>query len=252
MNRTEQITALISFVFFMLLVFFFAITLAVRYRKRKREHDELKERFERERLKIQVEIQEETLQHISRELHDNLGHTASLIKINLNTIFTDDRVAAEKIEDTKELARQLIGDLKQLSVSMNSSRIIHKGLLPAIHTEVERLNKTGVIKATLTMQGDMPAIESDKAVVVFRMVQEAINNILKHSKATDMAIVIHCIKNIVDLELRDNGTGFDANKLPGNEGTGLYNLRNRAALINASVNIKSAVGEGTVVSIRLE
>jgi len=252
MNKSEQITALVSFVFFIILIFLFAITLAVRYRKRKREHDELKERFERERLKIQVEIQEETLQHISREVHDNLGHTASLIKINLNTIFTDDTVAAEKIEDTKELTRQLIADLKQLSVSMNSSRIIHKGLLQAIRTEVERLNKTGAITATLTVEGDMPAIENDKAVVVYRMVQEVINNILKHSKATDILIVIHCIKNIVDLELSDNGIGFDAETVSGNEGAGLYNLKNRAALINASVNIKSVIGRGTVVSIRLE
>ena len=117
---TNLLFILITLFFFLLLIFLIVITLAIRYRKRKKENQELKAQFDQELLKSKLEIQEQTLQHISREIHDNLGQVASLIKINLNTLqLEDNSKAGDKIEYTRELVRQLITDLKLLSSTLN-------------------------------------------------------------------------------------------------------------------------------------
>ena len=112
----------------------FGIIFTIIYKKKQHAHQNerklLQVRFQEELLKSQLEIKEGTLRYIAYELHDNLGQIASLIKINLNTLsLTDEEKAARKIEDTKDLVRQLIYDLKSLSMSLNSDRVIQVGII---------------------------------------------------------------------------------------------------------------------------
>lgn len=145
-------TAVIATLFLFVLVVSFIMFLLFYFKKFYQEQAEKKrlEFFYKQEIKnTQLEIQEQTLQHVSRELHDNLGQVASLIKINLNTLVLDDnQKAQQKIEHTKELTRQLIGDLKALSVSLGGDRITKVGLEKALETEVERLNKTEAFEAS--------------------------------------------------------------------------------------------------------
>jgi signal transduction histidine kinase len=244
-------SSVIALVLFILLVFFFAVALAIRYRKRKRENEELQERLATERLKIQAEVQEETLQHISRELHDNLGHIASLVKINLNTIITEDEALSAKIEETKELTRQLIGDIKRLSLRMGDDPLLQGGLVAAIEKEVDRLNRSGAIQAILELGGDIPVIEDTKAIILFRMIQEGINNTLKHSAGKNLSIRLEHIDKSIILVLQDDGRGFTIEKQLNGDGAGLANLKKRAALLNASMNVQSAPGHGTSITIKM-
>lgn len=250
MNTSDQVTTIVAFILFVILVFFFIITLAARYRKRKMETEELKARFVEERLRIQVEMQEETLSHISRELHDNLGHIASLIKISLNTIPVTDAKVEEKVEQARELTRRLIFDLKRLSVRLSADPVVDNGLLYAIEKEVDQLNKTGKFTANLQVDGTVPVMENDKAVIIYRMVQEVINNFIKHSGGSELKITILCMENFISLELRDNGTGFNIGEKQRKEGAGLRNLRQRARLTGASLDVTSAVGHGTTTIIK--
>lgn len=246
----NKATSIVSLCLFLVLVFFFAVSLAVRYRKRKRENEALKARLTTERLKIQVEIQEETLQHISRELHDNLGHIASLVKIHLNTIITNDEVINAKLEDAREITRQLIADIKQLSVRLSDNAVAQKGLLAALEKEVERLNKTGLFHAVLHTEGNIPYMESDKALILYRMTQECINNTIKHSDAKNILISIVYIEKSIILVVRDDGRGFDISNSQ-YKGAGLSNLRNRATLLSASIDMDSQAGRGTQITIKM-
>lgn len=249
--NNELITSVIAFALFMILIFFFAITLAVRYRQRKRENETLKIQFTQERLKIQIEIQEETLAHISRELHDNFGQLASLIKINLSTIQLPAGPAARHVEDTLELTRQLIGDIKLLSVSLSNDRIAQKGLASALETEAERLRRTGLYDVTLTIEDALPAADKDKTLILYRMIQEILGNIMKHSKATQIGISLRHVHNETIIEITDNGTGFDIQKALAGDGAGLRNLYTRAELIGASIKIDGQSGQGTTAIITL-
>ncbi|MDB5201868.1 MAG: sensor histidine kinase [Ferruginibacter sp.] len=251
----DLISLMLSLFIFLLLVFFVVIAIAVRYRKRKRENEQMRIAFSEQLLKSQLEIQHQTLQQVSREIHDNLGQVASLIKINLNTVQLQNREASElKLENTRELVRTLITDLKLLSSSLNTDRIGKTGLLGALRSEVERLNKTGVFSATLTEHDHIPAINNEKSIIIYRMCQEILNNAIKHSQAKEINIDAWYEKNTFILKLTDNGSGFNvAEKMADihNTGNGLLNLQNRAKVIHASVGFKSEKDKGTETTIEM-
>ena len=234
----------------------FGIIFTVIYKKKQHAYQNEKKllqiRFQEELLKTQLEIKEHTLKYIAYELHDNLGQIASLIKINLNTLsLTDEKKASLKIEDTKDLVRQLIYDLKSLSMSLNSDRVIQFGLVKSLETEVERLNKTGQVEAELIIEGPPPKLSNNANIIFFRMIQEIINNIVKHSKASQVKILFSVSQNLVNFNCHDNGTGFDLAEKIQSGGSGLLNMQNRARLINAQLNIQSSSEGGTTVSIQI-
>lgn len=246
-NVMEQdlyyIVIIATFVFFFLT--FFIIYIGV-FHNRKKIH------YQQELLKTQIEIKEQTLQHIAYELHDNLGQVASLIKINLNTIQIDDRQNAKlKIEDTKELVRQLILDLKSISKSLNSEWIAQMGITKALSREVDQLNKMGSYDATFDYNGFVIDLDANTTTLLYRMVQEIINNMVKHSRGNQFSIQLTVNDNLVKLACRDNGVGFNMGDISNNEGSGLLNLHSRAKLINAKVSIRSQPGSGTEILIEL-
>jgi signal transduction histidine kinase len=250
------ITGIFIITIFLLIIATGIIMLVLVYQKRQvqylSEKEQLKVAFEKEILETQIEIQDHTFQQISRELHDNLGQVASLIKINLNTLKLEDTIkATEKIEDTKDLTRQLIGDIKSLSVSLNSDRIAKTGLAKALQTEVERLNKTDLFTASFTQTGNLPEIENDKAIILYRIAQEVLNNIVKHSEAKSIDVNLNIKDNLFILAFSDDGKGFDVEKQLKSGGSGLTNLQKRAALINAQLTIQSKPGNGTHIAIQM-
>jgi signal transduction histidine kinase len=182
-------------------------------------------------------------------LHDNLGHLASLIKINLTTIKASDVGFEEKLEDIRNLTRRLMTDLKRLSVRLSDDPVIYNGLIHAIENEIEQLNKTGKYTAKLLVSGSIPVIENDKAIIVYRMVQEVMSNFTRHSDGSELKINILYMDNFISLELSDNGNGFNLDEQR-KDGAGLRNLKYRASLIGASLEIISAVGHGTTTIIK--
>ena len=252
----SNITSIIIITLFLLIIATGIIMLVLVYQRKQVEYisekDKLKVTFEKEILKTQIEIQEQTLQHISRELHDNLGQVASLIKINLNTLqLSDAQKTIDKIEDTKDLTRQLIADIKSLSVSMGHDRILQTGLANAIKAEVERLNRTGEFNATLDFSDTIPFIDNDKSVILYRMAQEVLNNMVKHSQAKHINVKFSLTENLFTLVFNDDGIGFNVEEMQHGSGAGLQNLTNRALLINAQLHIQSLPGNGTTVTIEM-
>ena len=220
--------------------------------KHRKEQAQLHAKFSQTLLESQLEIQEQTFRHISTELHDNLGQVASLIKLNLFTIELNDvEKARGKIENTKELTRQLLTDIKSLSVSLSSDRIAKTGLSQALAIEVERLNKTGQFTAVYTESGHLPLLDNDKATILYRMVQEVLNNMVKHSGAKTISVLLDASEKLITLALTDNGIGFSMSEKIKSGGAGLLNLQNRAKLINAKMYTESAPGEGSKTTIEL-
>ena len=101
-----------------------------------------------------------------------------------------------------------MADIKSLSVSMGNDRILQTGLANAIKAEVERLNRTGEFNATLDIFGTMNVIDNDKSIILFRMAQEVLNHIVKHSRATQLTINLSFTEKSFTLALMDNGCVF--------------------------------------------
>lgn len=223
-----------------------------RHYKYIREKEKIKNEFEQTLLQSQLEIKEQTLRHIAYELHDNLGQIASLIKINLNTLqLGEPEKSIQKIEETKELTRRLIGDLKSLSISLNSDRVSQLGLVKGLKEEIERLNRTGLFHAELSVSESVPPLSENATIILYRMAQEILNNIVKHSQATEVSISIQVVEKLFTLVIRDNGVGFTLNDNVNGGGSGLLNLQSRAKLIEAVLSIESSPGAGTRISIDL-
>jgi len=252
-TRVTIVAVAVFFIFFVLL---WLLRIVVKYQRNNYRHSldkqQLQAAFSQTLLESELEIKEQTLQQIARELHDNIGQVASLINLNLHTLIVGDTISArQKVDDTKELVRQLIQDVKSLSNSLNSERVTNLGIGTALEYEIERLNKTELFNASFEHVGPMPKLDDNTTIILYRMAQELINNVVKHSNANRVVVSLNTTQTLIILAIRDNGEGYDVSRAMKSGGSGLINLHSRAKLIKARITIESSPGAGSSTSIEL-
>ncbi|TDQ11373.1 sensor histidine kinase [Pedobacter metabolipauper] len=217
-----------------------------------KKRDELAENYEKQLLQTKLEIQEQTLNNISREIHDNIGQVLSFVKLSLGTaakLNTEDKQL--KIEESVNLVSEVINDLRDLSKSLSFEKIKKEGLNKAIADEVGRINRSGIIETTLTVNGTPYGFNAQNDLIIYRIFQEIINNSLKHAESNTLIINLNYSFNLFTLTVSDNGKGFDASNL-NSEGSGLLNMRQRAELINAVIEVNSRPGKGCKTILVME
>lgn len=220
------------------------------------EKKQLKDTFEKEILESKLEIQEQTLKNISQEIHDNIGQVLSLVKLNINTMnHKEPELLQDKIADSRKLITKVIQDLRDLSRSLNTDYIMESGLSKAVEYELSMIKKSGEFQVTFDTEGNQYRLENQQELILFRIVQEALHNIIKHSKATKIGVSILFEPGLFTLKISDNGIGFDASQLENdnynNFGLGIRNMYSRAKIINTSFKLTSTIDEGTVITITL-
>ncbi len=234
------------------------IVLILLYRKRYQQHTkimtELKQSYEHELLKSQLEIQEETLKYIRQEILDNIGQVLSLAKLHLNTLPEkpqDGNRAA--IDNSKQLVGKAINDLRNLSKNLNPEKINELGLETNIKHELKMLEKTQKYSASLQVKGSVYPISGQTQTIFFRIVQEALHNIIKHAKANLIEVVMDYEPKEFSILIKDNGIGFNSNisSTNTNLNVGLKNIQYRSRLIGAAFLISPVVGGGTNIKISL-
>jgi signal transduction histidine kinase len=214
--------------------------------------DSLRSLFKQELLKTQIEVQEETLNHISREIHDNITQVLSFVKLNLAlTGKLTEQDKADKIKESRELVAQTIYDLRDLSKSLSFEHISAKGLVKTIQLEAERINKSGIIAVRFSVAGDVYSLGEQHELLLFRIFQESVNNTLKHANAKHLNISLQYSNQMFNLTVADDGDGFSTDISEDKRGLGLKNIETRAALIGGNVIINSAPGNGCSVTVSL-
>ncbi|RFZ92597.1 sensor histidine kinase [Mucilaginibacter conchicola] len=257
MRKDEELIVLIvAGTIMLLLLGIFIISFLFFYQKRHNQNTKDKEQlqatFEQELLKAQNEIQEQTLSHISSEIHDNITQVLSFVKLNLAASSKNSSPEArEKINESRTLVAQVINDLRDLSKSLSFEHIKQIGLVKTIELEAERLNRSEIIEIDLSIGGDAHSLGEQRELVLFRIFQETLNNALKHAQATQLKIRLDYFEHLFNLTIQDNGVGFSAGTLP-NSGSGLRNIVNRAALIGADAVIDSAPNRGCTIKITID
>lgn len=247
------VTTGLLFVFFSLTMFFVLF-----YQRKKLLHKEqlkfLKEQYEKEILKTQLEIQEQTFKTVSEEIHDNIGQVLSLVKLHMGTMdLRNPMQLKQKIDDSKDMLGTAIRDLRDLSKGLNSDFIAEMGIELAIKHEMKMLNKTGLYKTSFNTTGASIRLDNKSELIIFRMVQEVLNNIVKHAEATAIAVCLCYEQHSIKIAIEDDGKGMrlpDKNRLQKEEGAGIKNMQHRAELIGADFKIESDIGIGTKVLIR--
>ncbi len=240
------------FLFFCLSYFIFYLFTNSQKKNRAniQEKQVMKTQFEQELLQTQIEIQSQTLKTISQEIHDNVGQVLSLVKLNLGTLITDEE---KKLKDTKQLVSKAINDLRDLSRSLYGNKIAELGLAEAINNELKILQNSGQFKTSFKITGEPFKIQPQNEMVIYRMLQESLNNTIKHSKAQNIDVTIKYAADVFTLTIADDGIGFSLENLPAtnNLGMGLKSMQSRAALIAAQFFVESSKNNGTSISIEL-
>jgi two-component system, NarL family, sensor kinase len=219
-----------------------------------REKQAIHSQFQQELLKTQLEIQEETFRSISEEIHDNIGQTLSFIKLNLNTMTPVLTPPQEhKWQESIDLLTKVIQDLRNLSRTLNTDFIQEVGLAAAVRQQLGLLERTGLYKIELEIGGDKRFLPASQELLLYRAIQELLNNTVKHAEAETIRITMQYDPDLLAITIEDNGRGFDPRELElaQRSGIGLQNVRNRIALIHGTVLIQSAPGAGTRVNIQL-
>ena len=216
------------------------------------EKEQMKVIFEAELIKTQMEIQEQTLQTIGTDLHDNIGQLLSLTSLTLNSIELDNPdKAQQKVDAAIELNLKSIKEMRQLGKLLHGEQLLKQGLEEAIRSEINWIEKSGRFAIAYNICGEKP-LESntDKDLILFRITQEILNNIIKHSGAGEITIKLDYPENGLRLQVIDNGEGFEIDELPEEQkGMGLKNIQKRAEIVGGTVFIQSKIGEGTCIDI---
>lgn len=252
-HEIRKLIIIITLIF--LIAPMFVVIYVLIYNQRKKRHIEEKEHlkatFQKELLKTQVEVQEQTLNNISREIHDNITQVLSFVKLNLGLIDEANAATKDKITESRELVAQTINDLRNLSKSMSFEHIAQRGLVGTLELETDRINNSGLIYILLEISGDPYSLGDDRELVLFRIFQETLNNTLKHSGAKHLKINLQYSEQLFILTLEDDGAGFSVPVDGIAEGSGLKNMQSRAALIGASAEISSSPGKGCCITVSL-
>lgn len=250
------ITAIIVLVILLCFIISFLFIYKGRQARHQSEMKKAKERYEEEILRTQLEIKEQTLKNISEEIHDNVGQILSLAILNLSAIeLNNNERAAAKIEHITNLVEKAVRDLRGLSKTLDADNIANVGLASIIRFELELLQNTGLYETSFNVSGIEKKLLPSREIVIYRIVQESINNLIKHARATTVEINMAFSDEQLLIEIADNGKGFDTSKMLQDDihknGAGIKNMTNRAKLIDALLSIKSVISVGTKVTMTI-
>ncbi len=255
----EIILSFIAFsIVFLLLVgsiVIFGFIFQRRQTQNRQEKATLHAQYQQEILQSQLEIQNQTLQHISGELHDNIGQLLSVARLQLNILEEEETATPAQIREVNDVVDKTIQELRSLSKSLDGDFVKDFGLMESLSHELLRIRATGKYQTEIVIEGEPYRLEGQKEIVLFRVVQEILNNTLKHAAAKNITVTLHYEPAQFTLTVLDDGKGFDLEKITGREmsqsGAGLRNIKRRTELVGGSCETESAPGEGTKVTLQL-
>lgn len=202
-----------------------------------------------------IENQEQERKRIAVELHDAIGQSLIVIRnralMGLNTPDKHERLIVQ-MEEISESAADSIIEVRRISQNLHPYQIEHLGLTTAIETMIENAANASSIEFEKEIDDVDEILSKDAEINLYRIVQESINNVLKHSEATKAKIIIRKYNDFLSILIEDNGKGFNAENLSKTKnGLGLTGIRERAKMLDANHEIYSVPGEGTTVSLQI-
>jgi PAS domain S-box-containing protein len=222
--------------------------------KKEMERQLLKQELDKQKLVAQavVNAQEKERAEIGKELHDNVNQILSTAKLYLELARTEEDERLDLINRSTDNISNAINEIRSISRSLVPPSVGDLGLIDSIQDLVENIRATKKLGVSFDYEGDIDeALDEKQKLMLFRIIQEQVNNVLRHSKATLLQIELNTVGNMIDLSINDDGQGFDMEKVKLKKGVGLSNIISRAELFNGKVAIKTAPGKGCLLNINV-
>lgn len=249
MSEQESQFLLILFggIFFAFLMSLFVVAMVLLHRQRQVQNrqklDQIKAEHEKTLLNIENEIQQETLSHIGRELHDNIGQLLSLAKLNFGS------VKPEKQTEGKVILNQIIKEVRGLSKTLNIDWVESISLDDFFKQELRKIQSTGFCETSFESSFENIELTKDQKLVLIRVTQECLNNAIKHASPDKIEVKIYQNGKGKVIRINDDGKGFD--QTVKSNGSGMANLKKRMETIGGEFQLTSVVGKGTEIKLQL-
>ena len=199
-----------------------------------------------------VGAQESERQRIARDLHDETGQSLTAIGMGLRGLSdeTDPKRRTSTLAQLQSLTSDSIHELQRIISDLRPAHLDDLGLSATLRWYAARIHELTSIQVRVDFDGDEPALDDAVKIIIFRIVQEALNNVIKHAQATTVNVKIHYLQKEVRIHVFDNGIGFDMKDVQsriGRVSLGLAGMEERAALLGGGVTVASRPGYGTEV-----
>jgi signal transduction histidine kinase len=213
--------------------------------RKRLEKELLQNELERQKAINQatVDTQEQERSEIGKELHDNVNQVLTTTKLYLDLALSNPELKEELILKSSKNIINIINEIRQLSRSLMDPSIGDLGLLDSINDLIENINLTRKLHVKLAAEKKLELLlDKNQKLTVFRIIQEALNNAIKHAKASTVNIQLGHSGGLAQILIQDDGIGFHPDLVK--KGVGLKNIQNRIYLINGVQTISSAPGKG--------
>ena len=207
-----------------------------------------------------IEAQEEERRRIARDMHDGPAQSMANIVVKAELceklMDIDEKRSREELKDLKTIAKNTLDDIRKTIYNLRPMSLDDLGLIPTLERYIYNFNEEFWTNTELNIIGEIYELKPAIEVAVFRIIQESLNNIAKHSNANNAIVSIEFLPKKLNISITDDGVGFDVQKIAetsdyNNGGFGLISIRERVELLEGTLNIKTAPGFGTKLIISL-
>lgn len=248
-ERKTQVLLIATVAGFLLLIAVFYVVYTRYKLKKKAEMDERIAIQQKLRFKAVMEAEEKERVRIARELHDSLGQMLSAAKMNISAMDSYNTDDAKLAGNAKKLIDDSVKEVRTISHNLMPTSLMEKGIEPALNELAAKINDTGLLQIDLLVSAGDERLDSSVEIAIYRIVQEVVNNMIKHSKANRVEVMLDYNAEKVYLSIKDNGVGFDTATIETSSGIGWRNIFSRVYMMNGDVQIQSQPGRGTLVNI---
>jgi two-component system NarL family sensor kinase len=255
-GEVSQFALIFSLATVAMLVLAGFIILFVVYYQKKMIQEQLKRQqleldFQNKMMEATLESEENERRRLAGDLHDSVGGMLSTIRVGLTGIakqLPDPRL----VEQSKQMLDDTLTTVRRISLDLMPSTLEKFGLLPALKELCERFEGASLIPVTFVAQGDIRPMTGSRELKIYRIVQELINNAIKHAQASVINVTVIGREDL-QVSVEDDGKGFNPSlvppSVPGSSGLGLYNMENRARLLNARLEFDNHVKKGSRITL---
>jgi signal transduction histidine kinase len=229
---------------------FISSLIVISNRMKEQQEELLNERVQR--LRSMIDGQDQERQRLSRELHDSIGQSLIAVKLHLenagNHSFSQIRTS---VDLSKDMIDQTIDEVRRVTNALMPAALTEFGLISALRTRCDEMANAAGLKASFENTGSIERLDDKSKTYLYRIAQEAMTNIIKHARASEMKITLLRIEQIVTLIITDDGKGFIFDPSSYKHRNGIQNIRERVALLDGSFELKSQPNAGTSLQITI-
>ena len=235
------------------IVAIFVILYFLYFQRRKKQlvdiNNHMQQEFQQQLLQSQVEVQEHTFEQIGKELHDNVGQLLGSTRMLLGITERSLQQVPATLSSANETLSKAIQEIRTLSKILNKEWLEQFSFQENLQAEIQRINSSGRV-SLLYSDGHGPIpLSAELQIILFRIVQEAIQNAIRHAGATEISISVHVEKPFIQLGIEDNGSGMNLDETSRN-GVGVLNMKHRTHLLGGTILWQPRKsGSGTSVKI---